>query len=305
MNEKKLRILLAEGDSGEAATSLREIYPEGQDGLELTVVSALSTLIGSLEIVNPEIIFLDLSLAQPDPLDAVRRVHRSAPGVPLIVLAGDCDKNRVAQCLSQGALDYLPKGFIDARALKRVLRAALERKTFEGLADLLRDPLTGLYTRDGFLTLGDCALETAVRRESSMVLLCMKIENLAALDAESGPSALDTAMCEVATLLAGSFRKTDILARLGKSQFAALAVDAIEPSAAVLCQRVERRLAVLNRERGARSSLELRLSARFCSPTVTMAFSAFLDSVERELRLTKAQFAEKTASSKPVQRVEK
>ncbi len=39
MNEKKLRILLAEGDSGETAAALRQLYPEGQDGLELTNVS--------------------------------------------------------------------------------------------------------------------------------------------------------------------------------------------------------------------------------------------------------------------------
>lgn len=82
MNEKKLHVLLAEAHSDETASALRALYPEGQDGLELTNVSSVSTLIATLEIVNPEVIFLDLSLAQPDPLDGVRRVHRSAPAVP-------------------------------------------------------------------------------------------------------------------------------------------------------------------------------------------------------------------------------
>ena len=50
---------------------------------------------------------------------------------------------------------------MDARALDRVVRVALERNTLEGLADLLRDPVTGLYTRDGFLTLGEHAMDTA------------------------------------------------------------------------------------------------------------------------------------------------
>lgn len=44
------------------------------------------------------------------------------------------------------------------------MRAALERNTLEGLADLLRDSLTGLYTRDGFLTLGARAMEMAKSR---------------------------------------------------------------------------------------------------------------------------------------------
>jgi len=112
--------------------------------------------LATLEIVNPEVIFVDLSLAHPDPLEAVRRVHRSAPEVPLIVLAYGSDKNCATQSLSQGALDYLLKGFIDTRT------------------DLLRDSFTGLYIRDGFLTLGKRAIETAKRRKSTLVLLCMR-----------------------------------------------------------------------------------------------------------------------------------
>ena len=162
----------------------------------------------TLEIVNPEIIFVDPSLAHPDPLEAVRRVHRSAPEVPLIVLADGSDKNCATQSLSQGALDYLLKGFIDTRT------------------DLLRDSFTGLYIRDGFLTLGKRAIETAKRRKSTLVLLRMRIDNLAALRAGHGPIAVESSLREVAALPAGGFRATDIIARLGESQFAALAVDA-------------------------------------------------------------------------------
>src|SRR6266849_2889315 len=141
-------------------------------------------------------------------------------------------------------------GFIDTRTLERVLRAALERNTLEGLADLLRDSLTGLYIREGFLTLGERAMETAKRSESTLVLLCMSIENLAALRVGYGSNAVEKSLRGVATLLAGSFRRTDIMARLGESQFAALAVDAVEPSAPVLRQRLEKRIAVLNRDMG-------------------------------------------------------
>ena len=305
MSEKKLRILLTEGDPAETTAALRELYPESQDSLELTIVSTIPTLIAMLEIVNPEVIFVDLSLAQPDPLEAVHRVHRSAPEVPLIVLADGSDKNYAAQSLRQGALDYLLKGFIDARTLERVLRAALAHNTLEGLADLLRDSLTGLYVRDGFLTLGKRAMETAKRRKSTLFLLCMRIDNLAALRAEHGPVAVESSLREVAALLAGGFRGTDIVARLGESQFAALAVDATEPSAPVLCQRLEKRIAMLNRNRGPWGPFELRMSARFWSPKEAMAFSEFLDSVEAGLRLPAIPFTGETASSKKSDAVEK
>src|SRR6266436_3588252 len=120
MNEKKLHVLVAEAHADETATALRSLYAKVQDGLELTNVSSVSTLIATLEIINPEVIFLDLSLAQPDPLDAARRVHRSAPAVPLIVLADDRDKDSAVRSLSQGTQDYLLKGCVDPRTLERV-----------------------------------------------------------------------------------------------------------------------------------------------------------------------------------------
>src|SRR5437879_13533839 len=45
-SKKKLRILLAEGDPADTTTALRELYPESQDGLELTIVSTFPTLTG-------------------------------------------------------------------------------------------------------------------------------------------------------------------------------------------------------------------------------------------------------------------
>jgi diguanylate cyclase (GGDEF)-like protein len=305
MSEKKLRILLAEGPPGEIAASLLALYPEGQDGLELTNVSSVSTLIATLEIANPEVILLDLALAQPDPPDAVRRVHRSAPAAPLIVLADPGDKNCAVRCLGQGALDYLLKGFIDPRTLERALRPALERNTLDGLADLLRDSLTGLYIREGFLTLGERAMETARSRESTLVLLCIRIENLEALREGFGPSAVESSLREVAKLIGSCFRGTDIVACLGDSQFAALAVDAVEPSAPVLCQRLEKRIAMLNRDIGPWGPLELRMSARFWSAKETISFSQLLDIVEEGLRSSTAPLAEEMSFRKTVNAAEK
>ena len=284
MNDRKLRILLAEAYPGEIATVLRALYPEDQHHLELTQVSSISNLMASIDLTHPEIIFLDISLANSEPLDQVRRVHRSAPSTPLIVLADPKDKLRAAQSLSQGAHDYLLKGFVDPHALERVLRSALGQNTVAGLADLLRDPLTGLYIREGFLTLGDRAMETTRAREGTLVLVCLRIANLATLRQEHGLSAEEAAVKDVSKLMQSSFRRTDIVSRLGASQFAALAVDAAEPSAPVLCQRLQKRVAMLNLDAGPWGPLEIRMSARFWSAKVVLTFTQLLDSVEAALR---------------------
>jgi diguanylate cyclase (GGDEF)-like protein len=295
MNGKKFRVLLAETAPGEAAESLRSLYPGPESALELNVVSTLPTLVATIELAAPDTIFFDLSLGKPDPLEAVRRVHRAAPGIPLIVFAEVADKSYAARSISEGAIDYLLKGFMDTRTMERVLRTALERNTQEGLADLLRDQLTGLYNREGLTTLGTRSMETALRSGGTLVLLCALIENYPSLQEDLGSVGCEHAVRETGELLAGCFRRTDFLARLGDTQFAALAVDAAEPSAPVLRQRVESRLAIHNRSRQPWEPLALRLSVGYWGANDTKTFSEFLDAVEYELQQPHAVLSHATA----------
>jgi diguanylate cyclase (GGDEF)-like protein len=288
MLQKKLRVLLAEGNPGEAAEALRGLYSDPDMGLELTIVSTVSTLLPTIKVVDPEVILLDLSLNLREPLDAVRLVHRTAPGVPLIVFADPAEKARATQSLAEGAMDLLLKGSMDAQTLGRALRAALERNTLRGLADLLRDSVTGLYTRDGFLTVGSRRQEEGLRNKGSLVLICCLFENLQTLRDSFGPGAADRAVYDVAGLLQGSCRRSDVVARLGEAQFAILGVDAIAPSAEIVRLRLEQHLVVHNRTRSPWGPIDLRTSVGAWTARDTRSFAEFLDSVERDLRLVPA-----------------
>jgi hypothetical protein len=67
MSQKKLRLLLAEGGSGETATILRALCPDREGRLELTIVSSMATLLPTIKVVDPEVILLDLSLNLREP----------------------------------------------------------------------------------------------------------------------------------------------------------------------------------------------------------------------------------------------
>lgn len=285
MTGRRFRVLLAESAPGDAADSLRALYPEPDSQLELTIVSTLPTLLATIELAAPEVIFLDLALGRPDSLDAVRRVHRASPGIPLIVFADVADKSYASRSMSEGAIDYLLKGFMDCRTIERVLRTALERNTIEGLADFLRDQLTGLYNRDGFVTLGTRSVETAMRSGGTLVLLCALIENYSSLQEEFGSRGCEQAVRETADLIAGCFRRSDFIARLGEAQFAALAIDAAEPSAHILRQRVESRLLIFNENREPWGPVALRLGVGYWGANESRSFAEFLDAVESQLRL--------------------
>lgn len=280
----KLRLFVAEGPSGEVVSALRKLFPMEQDGMELTEISGLPTLMAALEFGDPEVILFDLALAHPAALEGVRRLHRAKPEVPLIVIADEAEKDTAVASLGEGAIGYLLKGFLDANTLQRALQGALERNTLTGLADLLRDPLTGLYIRDGFVTLGEHALEAAKQKRGDLVLLCARLENAESVRRDFGQSALEQSLQEVAALLTRSFRRTDLVGRIGESQFAALAVDAAEPSVPVLLQRLRKHLDSLNREADSRCQLELRMVARFWPRSADSTFASFLDEVEAGLR---------------------
>lgn len=286
MSQKKLRVLLAEGGSGDTATALRALYPEPAGRLELTVVSTIATLLPTIKVVEPEVILLDLSLSLREPGDAVHLVHRTAPGIPLIALADADRKDQAAQTLSQGATDYLLKGYIDARTLDRALRSALERNTLHALTDMMRDPITELYTRDGFTTVGGRRLDEAQHASSSLVLICALFENLHALREGFGPGAADQAVFDLAALLKQSCRRSDVVARLGEAQFAILGVDAVAPSAEVMRSRLSQHLAVHNRTRSPWGPIELRTSIGSWSANDPKSFAEFLDSVESQLRVS-------------------
>src|SRR5216684_3777088 len=265
MTQRRLRLLLAEGSSGEAAAALHDLYAGSDPGLDLTVVSTIATLLPTIKVVDPEVILLDLGLNLREPMDAVRLVHRTAPGAPLIVIADPAEKERAIRSLAEGAMDYVLKGHIDTHTLERVLRTALERNTLTGLTDLLRDQVTGLYTRDGFLTVGARRHEEAMRGGSSLVLIGVRFDNLQVLREAFGPGTANRA--------------------LGDAQFAILGVDAVAPSAQVMRSRLEQHLAVHNQTRSPWGPIDLRTSIGSWNPQDAGTFAEFLDGVESQLRL--------------------
>lgn len=95
-------------------------------------------------------------------------------------------------------------------------------------------------------------------------------------------------MLDFAELLTASFRRSDVIARIGLAQFAALAMDAPEPSVAILRQRIQRHLMACNASRNPRQAIELNFSAGFWQPEDEHAFAPLLDALESALRGTPA-----------------
>lgn len=126
-----------------------------------------------------------------------------------------------------------------------------------------RDPLTGLYSRAGFLHTARRQLRLAERTRRPALLFFADVAGLRECNEQFGLKAGDALLCTVATLLTGSFRDSDIVARLGGDEFVVLATEVTEGP-----YDVEGRLGALvdtyNRERNGAPPLRLATGvARF------------------------------------------
>jgi len=90
---------------------------------------------------------------------------------------------------------------------------------------------------------------------------------------------------DVAALLKGCCRRSDVVGRLGEAQFAVLGVDAVAPSAAVMRNRLEQHLTVHNQTRSPWGPIDLRSSVGSWTPQDQRPFADFLDGIESSLRI--------------------
>lgn len=111
--------------------------------------------------------------------------------------------------------------------LLTLLQDISERKHLEEkLRDLsLRDELTGLYNRRGFLTLAEQEAKTAERMKRGVFLLYADLDDLKNINDVFGHQEGDRALKAVAALIQETFRSPDIIARIGGDEFIVLAVE--------------------------------------------------------------------------------
>lgn len=108
-----------------------------------------------------------------------------------------------------------------------------ERRTLEDLAGMVEDEiaftrlaiadeLTGLSNRRGLSFLGRQVLAVCERQKTAAVLVFADLDNLKPINDQHGHEMGDAAISAAASALVSTFRRADVLARVGGDEFAAL-----------------------------------------------------------------------------------
>jgi len=249
MAEDKIRVLLVEDNPGDARLVQEMLKEGGADDFALKHVESLREGVSSFsQGCGNQIILLDLGLPDGNGMETLRRIMPLAQDASVIVITGLQNEELGLAAIREGAHDYLIKGQINGPQLRRIIHYAVERHHMQAeLHSLsLRDDLTGLHNRRGFLLLAEQQMKVSRRNHSSCLLLFLDIDRLKNINDTLGHEQGDGAIVEAAAVLRSSFRQCDILARLGGDEFVVLAVGTSESSDVALRAHLKQKVDAAN-----------------------------------------------------------
>ena len=120
-------VLLIENDPGQTRIIRAMFDDHGSHSFKLTHIECLADAETYLKGHQVDIVLLDLSLSDPEGLEAIRRVRAVAPHVSIVLLSSLDDEPKAMQAIHEGAQDYLIKGQIEPNTLMQALGNAVER----------------------------------------------------------------------------------------------------------------------------------------------------------------------------------
>jgi diguanylate cyclase (GGDEF)-like protein len=239
-------ILLIEDDPGDALL-IREMLEQQECKTHLATAERLSEGMNYLQQNHCDVVLLDMNLPDSSGLSTMTRLLDAAPGTPIIVLTGLSDESFGIDAVKSGAQDYLIKGDIDGRILKRAMFYAVERKKLEIALKQTRDLferqaridyLTGIYNRLMFNELLEAELQRARRYGSDLSLIMFDLDHFKEVNDTCGHNIGDHVLKEVAQLASNSIRAHDILTRWGGEEFMVLIPKCDQSKAAILAEKL-------------------------------------------------------------------
>ena len=165
------------------------------------------------------------------------------------------------------------------------LQDITERKRMEEKLHTLslKDELTGLYNRRGFLALAEQQLRLSERMKKRMHLYFVDVDGLKYINDEMGHGAGDETLVEAANLFKKAFRESDIIARIGGDEFAVLAVDTEETAPEVMISRLQKVLDTRNAEKGEPYKIRISIGIASYDPENPCSLEKLISSADESM----------------------
>jgi diguanylate cyclase (GGDEF)-like protein/PAS domain S-box-containing protein len=164
-----------------------------------------------------------------------------------------------------------------------VVEDITDRKRMEEeiLALSITDQLTGLHNRRGFVSLAGQQLKLAERNKSGMLLFFADLDGLKWINDTLGHEEGDKALIEAAAVFKETFRTSDIIARLGGDEYAALAVDITEENSEIFTARLRSLIDTHNNQENRRYRLSISVGCSGYDPENPCSLDELMASADK------------------------
>lgn len=248
VTQRPINVLLVESDPEDLEGFRRGFADMHGDQFEVEWVGELASALERLSQGGIDAVVLDPSLPDSEGMVSFERTNAFAPHVPIIVMSEEDDDELAVSAVQGGAQDFLRKDEATPSLLGRSIRYAIERhRLLSALRSLsLIDEVTNLYNRGGFADLGEQYVKLARRSDRGITLVYVDIDRFKTINDTLGHHVGDRALLKIAEILRVTFRRSDIIARLGGDMFAVLALEATGEDADALVARLRRQVSEFN-----------------------------------------------------------
>lgn len=212
----------------------------------------------------PDVLLLESTMTPHFVSRMAVRVRSKLPNLPILLLpdihgAVEHLEDPTEAAGKQSHLSAAGNNPIAADTIARTLRYAHGRLGLQRtlLQMALRDDLTGLHNRRGFMALANRNLRWARDAKQNMLMFFADLDGLKGINDHYGHGEGDRAISLAAASIERTFRKFDVTGRLSGDEFAALIQEEPGRSAEAICQRLHLNLADCT---GAENRYKLSLS---------------------------------------------
>ncbi|MCX5820177.1 MAG: diguanylate cyclase [Deltaproteobacteria bacterium] len=174
-----------------------------------------------------------------------------------------------------------------------VVEDITERKRMEAeMREMsLRDLLTEVYNRRGFITLAEQQLRAANRAQRPLQLTFIDCDHLKWINDTLGHKEGDKALIDTTHILRQTARKSDIIARLGGDEFAILSIDAADMNHEDFSRRLQQHIDACNTKESRQYKLSLSWGTAIYNPESPISLDELISAADELM------YAQKKAKS--------
>ncbi|MBW7903828.1 MAG: diguanylate cyclase [Rhodocyclaceae bacterium] len=239
--QEKYRVLIVE-DSRVAAVVIQRTLAE--HGIDSIVVADPGTLLDAVGNYRPDLVLMDMYMPRFNGVEATR-VLRQVSGyqaLPIVYLSSESDIGMQVEALRLGGDQFLTKPF-NPVVLAAVVRTKIERYR-EALRSTRTDGLTGLLNH----TASKARLKAMVDSlpaHGSLCVAMIDIDHFKSVNDTYGHPVGDQVIRNLAWLLKGRLRATDMIGRYGGEEFILALPDAPPDRVRAVIERIRRDFSTL------------------------------------------------------------